>query len=298
MRLQSLCMLLCLLFSISLNAQDYKPLLDDINEWHLTYCHAGCGTDVYYTDGDTIVNGYNYKILDGYHYISRTFLLREEIENQRVYVHISRPEGDREYLLYDFLLEVGDSIDIKNPITPFPSDAGYFQVDSIIRRPLDDGTPYRHFYLSPTPSNPISTNNAVWIEGVGSLAMLTAPGGDPDINGAGALSCFFKNQELFYSNMDSISSCDPLILGMEDLIAWEELVLLQSPNNKTALLQNADTVASIDIFDISGKKLQTIKNNNQKEVPLDFSSYKPGTYIAVAHSHSFQKQTFKIIIGK
>ena len=54
-------------FSTLLFSQDYVPLLDDYNEWQVTNCYFGCLTDVYYTDGDTITDGHNYKILDGYH---------------------------------------------------------------------------------------------------------------------------------------------------------------------------------------------------------------------------------------
>ncbi len=60
-------------------AQNYKPLLDNFNEWHFTICDFGCLTDIYYTDGDTVVNNVSYRILDGFHYISRTFLIREDI---------------------------------------------------------------------------------------------------------------------------------------------------------------------------------------------------------------------------
>ena len=66
-------------FSALLFSQDYVPLLDDYNEWQVTNCYFGCLTDVYYTDGDTITDGHHYKILDGYHFISRTILLREDI---------------------------------------------------------------------------------------------------------------------------------------------------------------------------------------------------------------------------
>ena len=163
-------LLLCLIaFCIPMFAQEYKPLLDNYNEWHVTTCFFGCTTDRYWTDGDTIVNGIDYKILDGFHFISRTFLLREEIVERKVYLNFVNPNGG-EYLLYDFALPIGDSIDMKNPISPFPEDAGYYRVDSIIPRPLADGNEYRHFYLSPTPSNTISSTNAIWVEGAGSLS--------------------------------------------------------------------------------------------------------------------------------
>ncbi|MBV1924470.1 MAG: hypothetical protein KUG68_10640 [Flavobacteriaceae bacterium] len=156
-KLLSIFLLICF---TPLFGQEYKPLLDDYNEWHQTYCFFGCYTDIYYTDGDTIVDGLDYKILDGYHYISRSFLLREEVQERKVYLNLTLNGISTEYLLYDYSLAVGDSIDMKNPITPFPEDAGYYTLDSIVPRPLVDGNEYRHFYFKPSESNNVSFNKA------------------------------------------------------------------------------------------------------------------------------------------
>ena len=48
----------------------------------------------------------------------------------------------------------------------------YYNLDSIISRPLVNGNDYRHFYFSPSESNIVSTTNAIWIEGAGSLYMI------------------------------------------------------------------------------------------------------------------------------
>ena len=45
-------------------------MLDNDAEWQLTSCYYGCNTDAYFTDGDTSYNGYNYTVLNGFHYIS------------------------------------------------------------------------------------------------------------------------------------------------------------------------------------------------------------------------------------
>ena len=66
--------------------QEYTPLLDTYNQWSVRYCFSGCSTDVYYTNGDTIVDAMNYKVLDGYHFISRGFLLREDVTEKKVYL--------------------------------------------------------------------------------------------------------------------------------------------------------------------------------------------------------------------
>ena len=293
-------LLLIVLFSncFSIFGQDYKPLLDNYNEWHLTSCFFGCLSDVYYTNGDTIVDGNNYKILDGFHYISRTFLLREELLDRKVYMNIVNPSGNNEYLLYDFSMVIGDSIDMKNPISPFLENAGYYRLDSIIPRPLVDGNDYRHFYFSPSPSNTISTTNAVWVEGAGSLSLINAPSGFPDINSAGHLSCSFKNSELFYSNLDSIDSCEPVIvLGLNEFNNQLSEVQVKTLVSDTYChLTNVQNARFIDVYDLNGRRLIDHTNNGEREVNLDFSNLESGLYIIVMNTNQFQKRTFKVIV--
>lgn len=296
--MRKLIVVLSLCLSTSIMAQDYKPLLDIYNEWHFTGCNFGCLTDTYYTNGDTIVNGVGYKVLDGYHFISRSFLLREEVNTKTVFLNFVQPSGNNEYLLYNFSLNVGDSIDMKNPISPFPTHAGYYRLDSIINRPLVDGNEYRHFYLSPSESNTVSTTNAVWVEGVGSLSLINAPSGEPDINQGGHLSCFFKNGELFYSNLDSISACEPVIvLGTEAFTKpLSEVTLVTNSSTKQYQLYNAEKVRFIDVFDVNGRRLDALENTGQKEIQLHFSQYKAGIYIVVAYTKAFEKRTFKMVL--
>ena len=82
-----------LFYTLSLQSQNYTPLLDQTNKWYVTTCYSGCITDSYYTDGDTLVNNQMHKILDGYHYISRTFLLREDVNEKKVY--LTKISGNR-----------------------------------------------------------------------------------------------------------------------------------------------------------------------------------------------------------
>lgn len=285
-------------YSNSSFSQEYKPLLDVYNEWHVTNCFFGCLTDKYFTDGDTIVDGQDYKILDGFHFISRTFLLREEVADKKVYLNFVQQSGNSEYLLYDFSLNVGDSIDMKNPISPFPLNAGYYRVDSIIPRTLVDGNDYRHFYLSPSLSNSISTTSATWIEGVGSLSLVNAPSGYPDINDVGHLSCFFKNSVPFYVNLDSITSCDPLIvLGQNEFNEQLSEVRISSlVHNGYCHLTNIENARFIDVYDLNGRRVIAFENNGNRETSLDFSSFKSGVYIIVMNTNQFQKRTFKVVV--
>ena len=287
--------LLGLLFAVNfVFSQDYKPLLDNVNEWHFTTCFSGCLTDVYFTDGDTIVDGKNYKILDGYHYISRTFLLREDVANKKVYLNIVSSGKSDEYLLYDFSLAEGAVFNMNNPISPFPRNGGPFLLDSIVSRPLVDGNNYRHYYFSPTPGNTSSTENAIWIEGVGSLSIINAPGGHPNINDVGHLSCYFKNAESFYVNLDSIDDCIPVQLDINDT-ALEKVILSKLVNTDICVLNNTENVKEATLFDLQGRKLQSIENSGNQKMTIDLASYKAGIYIISIKGFGNRRHTFKVI---
>lgn len=281
----------------SIKAQDYTPLLDDWNEWHFTTCYFGCLTDVYHTDGDTVVDGLNYKILDGFHYISRTFLLREDVAERKVYMTKVNPGGtNQSYLLYDFTLDEGDSLEMFNPISPFPPEPGYYTVDSIRLRPLVDGNDYRHFYFSPSQSNTTSDNNCIWVEGVGSLSLINAPAGTPDINVVGQLSCFFKNAELFYSDLDSIDSCDPLF-NIYDITRPLNSVIIKSIEGHGKFeASGCESITEIEVFDLSGKRLfQQNVALGTMNIALDLSSFQSGMYFAIFKNQKGKSRSFKLI---
>ncbi|MAP56004.1 T9SS type A sorting domain-containing protein [Altibacter sp.] len=281
------------LFCSTIFCQSYTPLLNNINEWQVTNCFNGCLTDTYYTDGDTIVEGKSYKILDGFHYISRTFLLREELSTKKIYLAKLSLNRIDEYLLYDFGLNEGDSFNMMNPISPFPQDGGAFILDSVRWKPLIDGNNYRHYYFSPAPTNPTSSNNAVWIEGVGSLSLINAPGGDPNVNGVGHLSCFFKNSELFYANLDSISGCSP-VLSVPEVSLLDSLKFITSEG--ACIVANARSVVRIDVFDLSGQRIDSIFSSNKERIQIDVSHYAEGFYLFIVSTET-EKRTFKVILN-
>jgi len=291
---QTLFIAIFLFTGISVFSQGYKPLLDNLNEWHFTTCNFGCLTDMYFTDGDTIVDGTSYKILDGYHYISRSFLIREDIASKKVYLKIVSSGFGEEFLLYDFSLSEGSTHFMKNPITPFPQDGGPFILDSIVERPLVDGAQYKHFYFSPAPGNTASTESAVWIEGVGSLSMINAPGGHPNINGVGHLSCSFKNSEAFYANLDSISDCVPFILKTSKY-SLQNVVASKQINKDICFLSHTQDVKSLTVFDLSGKHLLNRSNRGEHEIAIDFSNFQRGVYILVIAGSGDQKRALRVV---
>ena len=204
-KIKFICILIFLMSFLKIFPQTYNKMLSNNIEWQLTSCNNGCVTDIYFIDGDTIYNGYNYSILNGYHFISKTFWLRENTQNQKVYMSFIQNNIRKEVLLYDFDMQKGDSINISNPISPFVTNPGYYIVDSLVSLELQNGLYYEVFYLSSSSVN--INESAVWIEGIGSLSLINAPGGTPNVNGAGKLSCYFNSGNLVYSQLDSIKNC-------------------------------------------------------------------------------------------
>lgn len=274
-------------------SQPYEPLLAASNQWHFTTCYSGCLTDIYYTNGDTLVDGVNYKVLDGYHYISRTFLLRENVSDKKVYLKKIFPNFNREYLLYDFSLNEGDIHEMKNPISPFPEIGGEFQLDSIRMKPLANAIEYRHFYFSPTESNTVASYPVVWIEGVGSKSIINAPGGQVDINEAGQLSCFFKEEDLIYSQLDSINSCDYLPLKINSEV-FRKIKVLKTNQKNVFELRNVENIKSITLFSMNGQKIKSLLNNQNTSIFLSMEEYQSGIYFLILRDDFEQNKVFKI----
>ncbi len=280
-------------------AQLYQPLLKEANEWHLTNCFTGCFTDLYVAADDTIIQGKTYKILDGYHYISREFLLREDVANKKVYfVFLKNGKPEPEILLYDFSVSVGDSIRFYNPISPFPSDPGYFTLDSINPLPLFDGSISKSFYWSANDTIRAGVSHAVWIEGSGSLSLINAPGGLPDLNGAGKLSCHFKTGVLSYANLDSINECvETYHLSNSDFRTKDlNFSVYPNPFKSQLILENTKNLSSIQIYSSDSrllfeKRFSAPHNSIEK---IDLSHLKPSLLILISTDRNGFQHSQKI----
>lgn len=236
-------------------AQSYVPVLDQLNEWHLGYCDDnGCYKDIYYTDGDTIAFGHQYKILDGYHYISRKFLLREEISERKVYLNVTLPNGQNdEYMLYDFNLNEGDSIRMLNSVSPFPEDLGYFKLDSIRNKPVLENQTANYYYFSNTLANTGGFGYLpVWVEGVGSLSIVNAPGGDPNYFGVGQLACFWKNGNLYFHDNQMGIDCDS-VLKSDEADRPKKISVFPNPVTDELFIKSPDIIDRLSLFDANGR---------------------------------------------
>ena len=145
-----------------------------------------------------------------------------------------------------------------------------------------------HFYLSPTNTNTISTQPAVWVEGIGSLSIINAPGGYPDLNGAGHVTCFYKNEALYYSfnspfNTQCVFPEEPF-----DIIVYYE------PNDPNCYVKNTSNVNVITLYDVSGRKIKVVQNTNETQMTLNMADCSNGIYFLNFQFKNQKEQVFKI----
>ena len=86
------------------------------------------------------------------------------------------------------------------------------------------------------------------------MSLINAPGGTPDVNGSGKLSCYFNDGNLVYSQLDSISQC-----------------VFANPNLSSNFIHHNPDRYVIFYTDLFGRKIDFIRN-----VPI-FIHYNDGT---------------------
>jgi len=288
-------LIIFLFYNLHVNSQEYHQLLDHESEWHLTSCSSTCINDVYYTNGDTTYNGYQYKILNGYHYISRTFWLREDVSEKHIFLSYDNGKSRIEVLLYDFSLQIGDTILLSNPITPFPSNGGFYKVDSIVSQNLLDNKSHKFFYLSPTASNQSSDELPVWIEGIGGLTLINGPGGTPDINRVGKISCYFNDGFLSYSQLDSLDRCTvKYVTGLKEIQRHSNSIY-PTIFESILRLEDVSEVSEVVIYSLRGEEVYRRKLNHQSYENLELSHLEKGFYVIRLYDNNLPVVSKKIV---
>ena len=108
-----------ILGGMTMKAQDYHPVVEDGKRWNVLFSYPWNPpepphryTDIYKIEGDTLLDGVSYKVM----YTTRNEDLTDwncwgflrETEDRQVFSR--RPSTSDEQLLYDFSMQVGDTI--------------------------------------------------------------------------------------------------------------------------------------------------------------------------------------------
>lgn len=278
-----------MLFSIIANYtfSQYRPLPMQNAEWiywggiNLLSCPT-C-TFVYYkyyTNGDTIINTQTYAkikkteiptINDVSIYPTYTGAIRQDTLNKKIYIVLT--DSTTERILYDFSLQVGDTVN--SVLHDLANDCLGFGVEtiSLIDSILINGNYHRVFYIQGSCAD----MSLSYIEGVGSSYGLIFPNRFDEKESH--LSCTKVNGQAYYPS--STSSCD-LVTSITNLDIEISIDIYPNPSNNeiNIIIPDAEesTANIITLFSPLGQILITEKINNKKNI-MDISSLPKGLYV-------------------
>jgi len=267
--------LLTLFSSKVLKAQDepYLPLLDTGKLWiEAKRLEFGGFKFTELWIGDRIIyNDTVYYELYGIN--TEPFYMREDTLERKVYIDCSfYPEPCEDVLLYDFSLQVGDSVDYGE---------GYLYRLEVVETESISEINRKIYYLQPVWDMELPF--AIWIEGIGSKAGVLQPKSNPGLYGMGMteLNCFYQNEELQYQSYSaSVYGCNFEYLAIDKI---EKNYLTIYPNPVTDILnikifnEQLNDI-KFEIIDIFGKvcKIGIINNT---EFQVNVSDLPKGIYI-------------------
>ena len=177
----------------------YHPIVEDGKQWNVLFSYPWSPpepqhkyTDIYKIEGDTLLDGVSYKVM----YATRNEnltgwnlwgFLRETEDGQ---VFSRRPSASDEQLLYDFSMQVGDTI-IMNGNGFYPDQMFVVETNEI----LIGGEPRKQIVLE----YPWGAQE-IWIEGIGSLYGIIDSGSLFLTGGSTDLLCYYEDGDLIWQN--------------------------------------------------------------------------------------------------
>ncbi|HBX50235.1 MAG TPA: hypothetical protein DEH02_04095 [Bacteroidales bacterium] len=271
--------IVCVLFFVSISSfsQNYIPFVKEGKMWTEKTSPSAApiySIKTYQMKGDTIILSNLYKkIINSQNTIS--CYIREDTITQQVYC---RQNNGYEFLLYDFALQIGDTLQGEDCITV-----------SSVSTELFAGSIRRKICIN----YGFITEPMIWYEGIGSNVQgIFAP---KCIVGAYTwLLCYLENDSLLYH--DNLQNNDCFILTSTFSLEPETNLTNYSSNNILYVKTDDDRNYSLTIYDIYGKK--GYKGNFSGNFEMNFSYLPTGMYVYKITCQS-TKQAFvnKIIIN-
>ncbi|MFI5204640.1 MAG: T9SS type A sorting domain-containing protein [Flavobacteriales bacterium] len=276
----------------------YHPFPDSNATWNY-YLDPNCmlmGTVwEYYSvtySGDTSINSQTYHKLttpyiDAYFsglcspvtfFVGYRGAIRQDTLVKKVF--FVAPGDTTEELLYDFTLQVGDTVQGYLTSPPYPNDT-VISIDSVLI-----GSSYRKRWF-------INSCYPIYlIEGIGSTYGLIeySPNCLPDA-WTYSLTCFQQNGQTLYPNTST--TCE-LITSVNPANENEnKITVFPNPSNGSVTVQFDQTIEIIQLTDLTGKIILNQKLNSQTSFQIDHLL--SGTYILTTIDNKNRLSKFKII---
>jgi hypothetical protein len=232
-------------------------------------------------DGDTTINGVAYKKIwqaeDQNHSNWYLFGFIREDSTGSVF---ARTLSGNEGLIYNFNLEVNDSVFIHNPFYGLEFTTHVSQIDTIVIQP--GGMSRKRITLAPLYTG---AENEYWIEGIGSVAgilwsglhtfLLTGSNND--------LSCHWQNNNLVF-NTNIFTNCWVTTVSVDEQEEGEVLAIYPLPATSGSVIHFEGLPGNnyhFELWNMFGQKIQTQPISSGDKLVLAPFRLKAGVYIMV-----------------
>lgn len=269
-----------------LSAQDF---VSPDKQWNVlaSGMPQSTSTEIFWFEGDSIINDKTYQKFwvsrDSLHNRRFEGLMREESK----VVYYIQP-GNNEGVLYDFNVEIGDTISIVNyfcfnafPLTVYDIDTVEYYGMSRKRWHLGIQGEIRE----------------IWIEGIGSHSgplysayemCIVCP--------YWGLLCFHEQGELYYI-MPYETECYQTSVGQSENFEASALQIKPNPvkSGSKVFVDSPLKIEEVSLFNTSGQLIQKIQPTENGQIALETSLLKPGMYFVMTMANG-QFYTQKIIV--
>lgn len=232
-------------------------------------------------DGDTIINDIAYKKIwqaeDQNHSNWYLFGFIREDSTGSVF---ARSLSGAESLIYNFNLEVNDSVFIHNPYNGLEYTTYVLQVDTIVIQP--GGMSRKRIVLAPVDS---FGKNESWIVGVGSVAGILWSGLHAfSLTGSlNDLSCHWQNNNLVY-NTNVFTNCWVTTVSVDEQNEGEVLTIYPVPATSGSVIHFEGLPGNnyhFEIWNMFGQKVQSRPIYSGDKLVISPFRLKAGVYIMV-----------------
>lgn len=285
-RLITLVALLMMAGGVTMQAQEYEPIIREGNEWYTLNAIVCKDTEGHYNtfvnwlSGDTLINEVRYtkvmETLNGEGTPYQVALLREE--DGKVWETYN---GNSEILLYDFTANVGDSL--------VCGYGDYFVLDSISIEQIG-GVDRKKFWFGleyDFTGEPYAMET--WIEGIGSDLGLLYCGSYYFCGGYYRALCFHQDGELIWQNPEY----DACVITSVEEINDKGISVYPNPAMEIVTIDGLEA-AEVQIYNALGQLVKTVRDANE----ISVSELPQGVYLVRIADEEGKVFSAKMTVGR
>jgi hypothetical protein len=285
MKTKAIVLLLFLFISAASFSQEYCHFIDTTSKWSILTDFGGYyETNIYrFSSDDTLIDNVKYRKLystnDPFeaNWSEMDIFIREDTVNKQVYL---RNEIDEEGLIYDFSIDIGDTVTIYNSI----SGCCIIKMQVIEKDSVLMNGEYRNrFHFEPLNWPYWDT----WVEGIGSIGQGFIYSGWYNTSPWYSLLCYKKNENVYYMH-PYYSECYYPYVSINEISNIDRKPFYNR-NTKSIEFKNLNTddPVNFELFTINGQRIIQTTITEYSNINLSKYELKNGIYILLIKNNDF-----------